>query len=80
MRSQKEKHGEIGDDYIPGNMCGPSTAGIEMLSGGAKAYGLEDVRGSATPLNNVCVSASIRSFLLCSHIHHSISVVEIFSI
>lgn len=42
----------MGDDYIPGNKCGLSTAGMKMLSGVAVAYGLEDVSGSATPLQN----------------------------
>lgn len=53
MCSQREKQREMGDDHIPGNKCGLLTAGMKMLSGVAVACGLEDVSGSATPLNNV---------------------------
>lgn len=44
MCHQREKQREIGDDYIPGNKCGLSTAGMEMLSGVAVTYGLGDVQ------------------------------------
>lgn len=37
----------MGDDYIPGNKCGLSTAGMKMVSAVAMAYGLEDVMGRA---------------------------------
>lgn len=43
MCSQRERQGEMGDDYIPGNKCGLSTAGMKMLSGIAVDRGLEDV-------------------------------------
>lgn len=62
MCSQRERQRERGDDYIPGNKCGLSTAGMNTLSGVAVAYGLEDVSGSAIPLNNMYISLH-----LCAH-------------
>lgn len=64
----------MGDDYIPGNKCGLSTAGMKMLSGVAVAYGLENVSGSASPLNNVFTCASVCTFTqsicvcVCRHV------------
>lgn len=63
MCSQRERHRETGDDYIPGNKCGLSTAGMKMLSGVAVPYGLEDVSGSTTPLNNMYMCASACTFM-----------------
>lgn len=54
----------MGDDYIPGNKCGLPTAGMKMLSGVAVAYGLEDVSGSATPLNNIFLYLCAHSYSL----------------
>lgn len=77
MCSQREKQREMGDDYIPipGNKCGLSTAGMKMLSGVAVAYGLEDVSGSATPLNCICVRIhTVLSLSVCRHMHHCMCV------
>lgn len=76
MCSQRERQRETGDDYIPGNKCGLSTAGMKMLSGVAVAYGLEDVSGSATPLNNMCMSASVSTYIqsLCAWTYASMHV------
>lgn len=49
----------MGDDYIPGNKCGLSTAGMKMLSGMTVACVLDDVSGSATTPNNVFMCASV---------------------
>lgn len=68
MCSQRERQREVGDDCIPGNKCGLSTAGMKMLSGVAVAYGLENVTGSASSLNNV--------FYVCINVHsYSLSCV-----
>lgn len=76
MCSQRERQKEMGDDYIPGNKCGLSTAGIKMLSGVAVAYGLEDVSGLATPLN--CICAHIQYYLcVCGHMHQCMCVAVI---
>lgn len=63
MCSQRERQKEMGDDYIPGNKCGLSTAGMKMLSRVAVAYGLEDVSGSATPLQSVYTCACVCTFM-----------------
>lgn len=63
MCSQRERQRETGDDYIPGNKCRLPTAGMKILSGVAVAYGLEDVSGSATPLNNMCMFEHINTVL-----------------
>lgn len=47
----------MGDDYIPGNKCRLSTAGMKILSRIAVAHRLFDVCWSATTLNNVFKSA-----------------------
>lgn len=52
----------MGNDYIPGNKCGLSTAGMKMLSGMTVTCGLEDISGSATTLNNVFMCASVYTF------------------
>ena len=63
MCSQRERQREMGDDYILGNKCGLSTAGMKMLSGVAVAYGLEDVSGTASPLNSAFMCASVSTFI-----------------
>lgn len=63
MCSQRERQKEMGDDYIPGNKCGLSTAGMKILSGVAVAYGLEDVSGSATPQWSVYTCACVCIFM-----------------
>lgn len=64
MCSQRERPREIGDDCIPGNKCGLSTAGMKMLSGVVLAYGLEHVSGLATSLNNAFMCTNVFTFIL----------------
>ncbi len=74
MHRQREQQRETGDDYIPGNKCGLSTAGTKMLS---EACGLGDVSGSGL-LNNKCISAFMCKFIhsLCVWTYASMHVCD----
>lgn len=60
----------MGNDYVPGNKCGLSTAGMKMLSGMTVACELEDASGTATTPNNVFMCAHYTPFVcvcVCGH-------------